>query len=225
MFFKNLVLNLNIKVIKNLAKTRISLAVITLSTASWFMSCENDGTDIIIDNHQNTAISLEDQEALLFMLEEEKLARDTYIYLDELWGINQFANIQISEQSHLNSVANLLDAFDINYTIEPNGVFTNQEIQNLYDKFIVDGTLNVTQALEVGAAIEDLDIVDLQNYINATSNTAIISVFENLQCGSRNHLRSFVSALENTGNTYTPQFLTVEEYELIISDTNEQCGR
>lgn len=210
---------------KSLAKTRISLAVITLSTASWFMSCENDGTDIIIDNQQNTAISLEDQEALLFMLEEEKLARDTYIYLDELWGINQYANIQISEQSHLNSVANLLDAFDINYTIEPNGVFTNQEIQNLYDKFIVDGTLNVTQALEVGAAIEDLDIVDLQNYINATSNTAIISVFENLQCGSRNHLRSFVSALENTGNTYTPQFLTVEEYELIISDTNEQCGR
>lgn len=210
---------------KSLAKTRISLAVITLLMASWFMSCENDGTDIIIDNQQNTAISLEDQEALLFMLEEEKLARDTYIYLDELWGINQFANIQISEQSHLNSVANLLDAFDINYTIEPNGVFTNQEIQNLYDEFIVDGTLNVTQALEVGAAIEDLDIVDLQNYINATSNTAIISVFENLQCGSRNHLRSFVSALENTGNTYTPQFLTVEEYELIISDTNEQCGR
>ena len=159
------------------------------------------------------------------MLEEEKLARDTYIYLDELWGINQFANIQISEQSHLNAVANLLDAFDINYTIEPNGVFTNQEIQNLYDEFIVDGTLNVTQALEVGAAIEDLDIVDLQNYINATSNTAIISVFESLQCGSRNHLRSFVSALENTGNIYTPQFLTVEEYELIISDTNEQCGR
>ena len=210
---------------KSLGKTRISLAVITLFTASWFMSCENDETNMELDNQQNTAISITDQEALLFMLEEEKLARDTYIYLDELWGINQFANIQISEQSHLNTVANLLDAFDINYTIKPEGEFTNQEIQNLYDEFITDGTLSITQALEVGATIEDLDIVDLQDYINITSNTALISVFESLQCGSRNHLRSFVSALENTGNTYTPQFLTVEEYELIISDPNEQCGR
>ena len=210
---------------KSLVKTRISLAVITLFTASWLMSCENDVTDISLDNQKNTAFSLEDQEALLFMLEEEKLARDTYIYLDELWGINQFANIQISEQSHLNAVADLLDSFDIDYAIQPEGEFANQEIQNLYDEFITDGTLSMTQALEVGATIEDLDIVDLQNYINATSNTAIISVFESLQCGSRNHLRSFVSALENTGNTYTPQFLTVEEYELIISDTNEQCGR
>ena len=210
---------------KSLVKTRISLAVITLFTASWLMSCENDVTDISLDNQKNTAFSLEDQEALLFMLEEEKLARDTYIYLDELWGINQFANIQISEQSHLNAVADLLDSFDIDYAIQPEGEFANQEIQNLYDEFITDGTLSITQALEVGATIEDLDIVDLQNYINATSNTAIISVFESLQCGSRNHLRSFVFALENTGNTYAPQFLTVEEYELIISNSNEQCGR
>ncbi|WP_339627722.1 DUF2202 domain-containing protein [uncultured Maribacter sp.] len=210
---------------KSLVKTRISLAVITLFTASWLMSCENDVTDISLDNQKNTAFSLEDQEALLFMLEEEKLARDTYIYLDELWGINQFANIQISEQSHLNAVADLLDSFDIDYAIQPEGEFANQEIQNLYDEFITDGTLSMTQALEVGATIEDLDIVDLQNYINATSNTAIISVFESLQCGSRNHLRSFVFALENTGNTYAPQFLTVEEYELIISNSNEQCGR
>ena len=210
---------------KSLVNTRISLAVITLFTASWSMSCENDETDITLDNQQNTAISLEDKEALLFMLEEEKLARDTYIYLDELWGINQFSNIQISEQSHLNAVANLLDTFGIDFTVQPEGVFTNQEIQNLYDEFITDGTMSMTQALKVGATIEDLDIGDLQDYINATSNTALISVFESLQCGSRNHLRSFVSALENTGNSYTPQFLTVEEYELIISDSNEQCGR
>lgn len=210
---------------KSLVNTRISLAVITLFTASWSMSCENDETDITLDNQQNTAISLEDKEALLFMLEEEKLARDTYIYLDELWGINQFSNIQISEQSHLNAVVNLLDTFGIDFTVQPEGVFTNQEIQNLYDEFITDGTMSMTQALKVGATIEDLDIVDLQDYINATSNTALISVFESLQCGSRNHLRSFVSALENTGNSYTPQFLTVEEYELIISDSNEQCGR
>ncbi len=215
----------NFVIMKCLAKTRILIPVIALFTASVFTACEKDETKIALENEENTTIALEDQEALLFMLEEEKLARDTYIYLDELWGINQFANIQNSEQSHLNAVANLLDVFGIDYTILSEGEFANQEIQNLFEEFIADGILDTMKAIEVGATIEDLDIVDLENYINATSNAAIISVFESLQCGSRNHLRSFVSALENAGGTYTPQFLTLDEFDLIINDTNERCGR
>ncbi len=211
---------------KSIAKTRISLVAIAfIIITSLFMGCENNGTETPLNHQQSTAIILEDQEALLFMLEEEKLARDTYIYLDQLWGVPQFANIQNSEQSHLNAVAKLLDGYGIEHTILPEGEFTNQEIKDLYDMFIEDGTVNLTEALKVGAAIEDLDIVDLEDYINATSNTTIISVFERLQCGSRNHLRSFVLALENTGSTYTPQFLTGDQYDLIINDTNEQCGR
>jgi len=206
---------------KILAKTRVLLLI----TVSLFMGCDNDETDTTLDNQESTAIVLEDQNALLFMLEEEKLARDTYIYLDELWGVNQFSNIQNSEQSHLDAVTNLLVGYGIEHTILPEGEFRNQEIQELYDAFIEVGAMNILEALKVGATIEDLDIVDLEDYINATSNTTIISVFESLQCGSRNHLRSFVLALENAGSTYTPQFLTEVDYLQIINDSSERCGR
>ena len=210
---------------KSTNQTKIILQTLILVISSIFMGCDNDDTASIINNQDSIAIPLEDQKALLFMLEEEKLARDTYSYLDELWDANQFANIQNSEQSHLDAVGKLLDGFGVEHTMLPKGEFVNQEIQDLYDTFIEDGALNLTEALKVGATIEDLDIVDLEDYINATSNATIISLYERLQCGSRNHLRSFVLALENTGSTYTPQFLNEVDYAQIINGNAEQCGR
>lgn len=210
---------------KSIDKTKILVFTMVVGIVSLFMGCENDDEDSAIDYREDIAISLEDQKALIFMLEEEKLARDTYIYLDELWDMNQFANIQNSEQSHINAVANLLDGFGVEHTILPEGEFVNQGIQGLYDTFIEDGALSITEALKVGATIEDLDIVDLEEYLNATSNATIRSVYERLQCGSRNHLRSFVLALENVGSTYTPKFLTEVDYSQIINDSSERCGR
>ncbi|NNG10836.1 MAG: DUF2202 domain-containing protein [Arenibacter sp.] len=42
--------------------------------------------------------------------------------------------------------------------------------------------------------------------------TAITQVFKSLECGIRNHLRSFVNAMELSGNTYEPQYLPLEDY-------------
>lgn len=188
------------------------------------LSCNDDEANTSLNELESINLSTEDANALLFMLEEEKLARDTYAYLDDLYGINQFSNIKLSEQSHMNAVAKLLDQYNIAYTILPYGEFENQEMQDFYDQFVEKGQIDAMNALEVGATIEDLDIVDLDEFIEATSNTSIISVFESLQCGSRNHLRSFVSVIENANETYDPQFLSIEAYNEIIEDTNEKCG-
>ena len=188
-------------------------------------SCNNDDSDSSADLQGNLSLTTKDQAALLYMLEEEKLARDTYTYLDDLWEINQFSNIKKSEQSHMNAVVGLLDQYNMSYTLLPYGEFNNPDIQKLYDQFIDYGIENRANALEVGANIEDLDIVDLANYIDATINSAMIKVFESLQCGSRNHLRSFVNAIELSGNTYEPKYLTQADYTLIINDSLEQCGR
>ena len=124
----------------------------------------------------------------------------------------------------MNAVIGLLDQYDISYSLLAYGEFNNPDIQKLYDQFIEYGSENKANALEVGANIEDLDIVDLAKFIDATTNNAMIQVFESLQCGSRNHLRSFVNAIELSGNTYEPQYLTQEDYTLIINDSQEQCG-
>ncbi|MCK0133315.1 DUF2202 domain-containing protein [Arenibacter sp. S6351L] len=201
---------------------RTNLFIFGLPFLLALFSCNND--DSSVADVDNTNLTNEDSAALLFMLEEEKLARDTYTYLEDLWEINQFSNIKKSEQSHMNAVIGLLDQYNISYTLLSYGEFNNPDIQKLYDQFIDYGSENEANALEVGANIEDLDIVDLANYIDATTNIAITNVFESLQCGSRNHLRSFVSAIELSGNTYEPQYLTQEDYTLIINDSREQCG-
>ncbi|RED47394.1 DUF2202 domain-containing protein [Seonamhaeicola aphaedonensis] len=114
---------------------------------------------------------------------------------------------------------------DIEYTILPYGEFNNQELQALYDEFKTNGTTSKSKALQIGATIEDLDIIDLQNFIDKMSNSSIVSVFKNLQCGSRNHLRSFVKAIETSGDTYTPQYLSITEYSSIINGSQEKCGQ
>jgi hypothetical protein len=204
-------------------KTRFILAsamIIALFTSS----CSNND-----DTHTNNATNLqsiteEEKAGLLFMLEEEKLARDTYIYMNNLWGLNQFNNIKNSEQSHMDAIITILDQNNVAYTILPEGQFSYQNLQDYYDQFVIEGQLSSLNALQIGATIEDLDIVDLEDYINESANESLILTYENLQCGSRNHLRSFVSAIENLGFTYLPQFLTLDEYEAILNSNREQCN-
>lgn len=175
-------------------------------------------------NDVNLSISDQEKADLLYMFEEEKLARDTYEYLDGLWSVNQFTYIKQSEQSHMNALANLLNKYSISYSTLPLGEFSNQHLQDLYDQFETNGQSDLVSALKIGATIEDLDIVDLQDRMDATTNTSIISVYQSLQCGSRNHLRSFVSAVVNQSGSYEPQFLTVPEFNTIINGSNEQCN-
>ncbi|MCO6174068.1 DUF2202 domain-containing protein [Flavobacterium sp. NRK F10] len=196
-----------------LLKTGFILLVLVLSGCS-----DND------DNNNYEPLTATEQNSLLFMLEEEKLARDTYRYLDDLWSLTEFENIKQSEQSHMDAIAQQLDRYNISYTILPEGQFNNQNLQDLYDQFVIDGQANQVAALTIGATIEDLDIVDLQEESLLINNSAVLNVYESLQCGSRNHLRSFVSALDNLGETYTPQYLTQEEYNTIITSPHEQCN-
>ena len=210
-------------------KTPILIVILSLTL---LYNCDDSNDEINnsnnttdkIDIDTNETLTTSDIAALLFMLEEEKLARDTYSYLSNLWPTNQFKNIKNSEQTHMNAIEGLLIKNNIDYIILPNGEFKDQTLQDLYNQFEINGSLSQSKALEIGANIEDLDIIDLQNYIDNLSNTDIITVFQNLQCGSRNHLRSFVKGINKAGNSYIPQFLSQEQYEDIISASSEKCN-
>jgi hypothetical protein len=201
--------------------------LITLSLLITY-SCSSDSaiTEEVNNSPEQVDNSPEvkDASSLLFMYEEEKLARDTYTYLGGLWSVNQFENIKKSEQKHMDAVASLLDKNGIEYTVLPYGEFHNNDLQALYNQFKIDGAVSKSNALQIGATIEDLDIVDLQNFINKTSHTSIISVYESLLCGSRNHLRNFLKAIENIGDTYSPQYLSLDDYANIINGSQERCN-
>lgn len=192
-----------------------------------FLQCTRSAENLenSISNKNIPSITANEKDELSFMFEEEKLARDTYIYLFTKWGNVEFKNIQNSEQSHMNAIENLLTKYNIPYQNLEQGKFVNQDLQTLYNQLITKGNSSTIEALKVGATVEDVDIKDLENFSSQTQNSLIINVFGNLTCGSRNHMRAFSSALKNLGVTYNPQFISQAEYNSIISSPNEQCGK
>lgn len=171
----------------------------------------------------NAGITMTDEESLLYIIEEEKLARDVYDYLYSLWGSNQFINIKSSEQTHINTVGQILNDNNINYTLLPVGQFNNTELQALYNELIAQGSISLVEAYRVGMTIEDVDIYDLQIRIAETSTIEIINAYQFLICGSENHMRAFYNRLVASGGTYAPQFISVAEYNSILSGTNVTC--
>jgi hypothetical protein len=182
-----------------------------------------------------SAGDLSDAEAdgLVYMREEEKLARDVYMALYDTWGLAVFDNIANSEQTHMDAVLTLLDRYGVDDPAFGQGVgeFANEELQALYDQLVFQGSQSLTDALRVGAAIEEIDIVDLQTHSAQTDNLDIQQVYQSLMRGSENHLRAFVSTLEVQGAAYQPEFLSQEAYDAIMSgsagsgNARQQGGR
>jgi len=138
------------------------------------------------------------------------LARDVYLMLYEQWGIRIFQNIAKAEETHMSAVADLLERYGLPDPAEDTavGVFTNPELQALYDQLMEDGSQSLADALRVGALVEEVDIVDLEDYIEQTDNEDLLLVYQNLLKGSYNHLRAFTSTLEKqTGEIYQLQLL------------------
>lgn len=160
---------------------------------------------------------------LQFMREEEKLAHDVYVTLYEKWGLAAFKSIAASEQQHADAVAYLLKRYAISDPAAGNGLgeFTDPKLQALYDELVAQGSKSIADALKVGAAIEEIDILDLQERMAATANADILRVYKNLLAGSENHLRAFVTNLKaQTGETYAPQHLSQAAYDAIVAAAN-----
>jgi hypothetical protein len=165
---------------------------------------------------------------LRFMREEEKLARDVYLTLYERWSAVLFANIASSEQRHMDAMMRLLLHYGIPDPAAGKaiGEFTNPDLQGLYDSLVSKGLKRRIKAFRVGGFIEETDIRDLAAAIDRSSVDQIDSTYENLLCGSRNHLRAFARKIERlTGKPYTAQVLTQAEVDEIIDGAVETCGR
>lgn len=150
---------------------------------------------------------------LLFMREEEKLARDVYITLYAQWGNRVFNNISRSEQQHTDAVLGLIKKYGlIDPALDGIGEFANSELQDLYDVLIAKGNVSALEALKVGALIEEVDIEDIILSMARTDNADILKVYANLLTGSENHLVTFVKNIETlTSPPYETQYITQEE--------------
>ncbi|MDR9502436.1 MAG: DUF2202 domain-containing protein [Desulfurivibrionaceae bacterium] len=162
---------------------------------------------------------------LIFMREEEKLARDVYLTLADLYPEEKvFANIAESEQTHTDTIFFTLEYYRID---DPNpdtnnlpgsiGVFTGEEygayFTDTFEYLVGWGAESLLQGLYVGAFIEELDvldivgcpheIVDADNDIGVgecgleyTDEARLQTMYTNLLEASKNHLRAYVKNIE-----------------------------
>ncbi len=177
------------------------------------------------ENNNNEA----EKQSLSFMREEEKMARDVYLEFNRIYRKNIFLNISDSEQTHMDAVLNLMNIYNVpDSSTGVEGTFNNLELQILYDTLIEQGMNSLGEAYLASALIEETDIWDLIQFEdNDVMSSDILETYDNLLCGSRNHLRSFVTKYESeTGNQYSVQIpdLTDIVHEILNSD-NEQCGQ
>lgn len=147
----------------------------------------------------NTKSLSEDQkDKLFFIYQEEKVARDVYITLGNIYtDENTFASIQISEQRHMDSARELCEKYgvDISSVDETQvGQFVLPILQELYDTCVSTGEESHLDALKVGEMIELTDIDDLEEAAEGMPSD-VVSVFESLKEGSYNHLDAFQTAI------------------------------
>jgi hypothetical protein len=144
------------------------------------------------------------------------------VTLFDQWHLTVFDNISRAESTHTEAVRALLDRYGIDDPAAGAAVgeFTDPTIEQLYGDLIAQGSESLVLALEVGAFIEEMDILDLQ--ARATDVAEIDAVYDNLERGSRNHLRAFVKNLERRGVTYTPSLMSIDRFEQIISTPTER---
>ena len=190
-----------------------------------------------------SSLDFNEQTHLEFMCEEEKLARDVYITLGSKYPNSSiFGNIDDSEEMHKCAVADMLEKYGIpNPSTNDNvGVFTGEDYGWYFtEKFtqLVDrGSVSELEALYVGAFIEELDMLDInqcpkvivetENGIDDVSECGkvytdkadIQRLYGFLLEGSENHLRAYVENIEQQigeGN-YKAQVLTQELVDEIL---------
>lgn len=197
----------------------------------------------IIDSSSAKTVDENERLHLVFMREEEKLARDVYITLGIQYpALTIFGNITQSEERHTCSVCDMLEKYQIPDPSTNNnvGAFTGEEFgwyfTEKFDQLTRRGSASPLDALYVGAFIEELDMLDINqcpkvivdtiDSINSvdecgkvyTDNADIQRLYQSLLDGSKSHLRAFVSNIEKeigAGN-YEAQILTQEEVDAIL---------
>lgn len=175
---------------------------------------------------KSTTLSSADETGLLHMREEEKLAHDLYAAYAENYDLRIFSNITLSEANHMEAVLVLLENFGLTDPASPDaGVFDDASLQSLYNDLLASGQISLVDALKNGAYVEEIDILDLEKYLELSTDESITLVYSNLLRASRNHLRAFARVLSNNGVTYEPQVMSVEYYQEIINSDMEQGGK
>jgi hypothetical protein len=171
------------------------------------------------------ALSPEAGRALLFQIDEERMARELYTALGAKWGLTPFTRIPQAEARHESVLRQLATRAGLALPTAVAGRFDDPEVQKRYDALLALGLESADSALRVGAYVEEVDIADLNTLIATTDSTALKDTATALKTASGHHLTAFVGSLQARGITYAPQVLAAEAYQASLNAEGRGQGR
>ncbi len=153
---------------------------------------------------QTATASPELAKALAFSREEEEMARDLYAAIAQKYdGARPFSMITNSEQQHFDAIGALLTRYGVSDPAADAtpGVYQNPDIQALYDGWWTDAQRSLDAAYDVGIALEQRDIADLQDMLAADYPGDVDTVLGHLLQASQHHLAAYQAAADGTLGT------------------------
>ncbi len=155
--------------------------------------------------------------ALLFQIDEERMAHDLYVAFGEAWDLRPFRNIAAAETRHAAALKALAERAGVTVPAATPGTYATAEVQARYDALLAQGQISAMEALQASAFVEEQDIVDLRALAATTDSPDLESVVAALETGSTHHLNAFVRNLSQRGVDYTPQRLDASAYADLIA--------
>jgi hypothetical protein len=161
-------------------------------------------------------LSSREKEGLPFIWEEEKAARDLYTGLYEKNNLTIFLDLMRSESSHMDQAQAVIEKHGLPVPPDEPGIFQNQTLQDIHDRLLAEGLQSDQDALTAAATFEEISIIDLEKEISASQAEDVRTAYQGLLAGSRKHLRSYVSDLEDLGIEYQPRYLDPTEFQKMV---------
>jgi hypothetical protein len=200
-----------------------SQELLVSSTPSEIIEVKSDGATTfalsgVTPAFDSTADLTADEIEFIFAVrEDEKIARDLYISFFGKFGLKPFENIGKAEDNHIKATEKLFDYYEIDYpALSGNGKFENAIRQKLFDSLLLKVNTEL-DAFKVMAVLEESNIVEYGAVIKTVVNPNIKMVIENLAKASANHFKAAIRQITALGGTYTPEFLTQEQYRAVIA--------
>jgi hypothetical protein len=139
---------------------------------------------------KNAGFDADALDALRYIREEVKLARDLYKALAGIWQLDVFKKAVNSKQSLMDAVSYLLKQHGIDEPEEAACKYANADLRELYSYLIDQGKVSRNNAIDVTILIEQTVIADLNDVILQTNEKDVQKVLTLLMKGSEKHLHA-----------------------------------
>ena len=205
-------------------------AVAAIAVISFFAvreTREPSGIQVLEKELEGVAVAPLTQDevnSIFFTLEGQKLQRDYQAQMAELWDNAVFREASKNASLRMEAVALLLPRFRLVPPADTRGVFRDPHLAELYLQFTENGSSSEAGAIEMGAELSELNILDLQTHLDAAQKEDIRLVYRHVLEASGVQLWASARAAERFGGVpYEPRFITTLSFEQIM-DTAGKPG-